>query len=69
MTGKPQLIVMPSSDSSIELKAVTERNDQVLPRLGLRTFNHSYELVVVDLAGDPVHTIVIRQNGDVEVDA
>jgi hypothetical protein len=69
MTGKPQVVILPSNDSTIEIKAVTDHNETVLPKLGVRTFNHSYEIVVVDLAGDPVHIIVIKQNGDVEVDA
>jgi len=68
MTGKPQIIVMPSTDNAITVKGMSEGNERLLPTLGIRTFNHSFEIVVIDLAGDLVHTIVVRQNGEVEVD-
>lgn len=69
MTENPKMVISPSGETCIELKAVTNHNETVLPRLAIRTFSHHYEIVVVDLAGDPVHIIVIRQKGDVEVDA
>lgn len=59
---------MPSTESSVEIKALEERGGTILPCLGVRAFDHHMEIIVVDLAGDPVHTIVIRHMGDVEVD-
>jgi hypothetical protein len=69
MSLKRQIVVYPSTESSCEIRTFTERGYVVLPRLGVRAFDHSIEIVVVDLAGQPAHTIVIRQSGDIEVDA
>jgi hypothetical protein len=68
MNGKPLISVMPDSGNSILIKGLSDRMDRVLPTLGIRTFNHSFEITVTDLAGDIVHVVVIRQNGDIEVD-
>jgi hypothetical protein len=65
---KRTLHIIPGTESSCEIHSVSEKFGNVLPTLGIRSFEHHSEIVVVDLAGNPVHTIVIRQNGDVEVD-
>jgi hypothetical protein len=62
-----QLNIVPSTECSCEIKTIGQFG-QVLPTIGVRAFEHQMEIVVVDLAGNPVHQIVIRQNGDVEVD-
>jgi len=69
MVLKRQIVVLPDTQYSIEVRALTERDETILPRLGIRAFDHTIEIVVVDLAGQLAHTVVIRQNGDVEVDA
>jgi len=61
--------VIPYSGNSIIVKGLEETNNtMVLPKLGIRTFNHSFEITVTDLTGYMSHVIVVRQNGDVEVD-
>jgi hypothetical protein len=68
MVLERELHVIPSTGSSVEIRTCG-KHGVALPTIGVRAFDHSMEIVVVDLAGRPAHTIVIRQNGNVEVDA
>jgi hypothetical protein len=62
-----QLNILPMGQDDCCIRAITKSKDIVLPTLGIRTFPHHYEIVVVDLAGEISNLIVIRQNGNVEV--
>ncbi|MDD3019856.1 MAG: hypothetical protein PHX61_02605 [Alphaproteobacteria bacterium] len=62
--------VLPIQNNQLRIETIGEHclGEQVLPPIQVTAFPHTMEVQVTDLAGDPVHTIVIRQNGDVEVD-
>ena len=63
------MCVIPMDATSIGVRTVGMDGGNLLPVIGVRTFDHHAEIAVTDLAGHLLHTIVIRQNGDVEVDA
>jgi hypothetical protein len=66
---KMQLNILPTGNDDCVIRALSDCQNTVLPTLGVRAFTHHYEITVVDLSGNVIHQIVIRQNGDIEVDA
>jgi hypothetical protein len=66
---KMQLNILPTGNDDCVIRAITDCQNIALPTLGVRAFANYYEITVVDLSGNLTHQIVIRQNGNIEVDA
>jgi secreted protein with Ig-like and vWFA domain len=66
---KMQLNILPTGNDDCAIRAVSDGKDIALQTLGVRAFTNHYEITVVDLSGNVIHQIVIRQNGDIEVDS
>ena len=69
MTEIPKVALCPDGNSSFEMRTLSSDGGNLLPTLGIRSFKNHIEIVVVDLTGKPSHMIIVRQNGDVEVDS
>ena len=65
---KRQLKIIPIQHNQCEIETIGSDIGVVLPKITVIALPHSMEIKITDLSGDPVHIIVIRQNGDVEVD-
>jgi hypothetical protein len=62
------LKVVPQSEHSLIIETHSPEVGIVLPTIRVCAFDHAMEIEVIDLGGVK-HIIVIRQSGDIEVDA